>query len=510
MRPVRVRFAPSPTGPLHIGGVRTALYNYLFAKQYEGTFILRIEDTDQTRFVPGAEEYIREALSWCGIPPDEGVVAGGEYAPYRQSERKEVYQKYAQQLLDGGFAYYAFDTSEELNEMRERLQAEGKNAQYDATSRMSMKNSLTLSEGEIKEHLNSGAPYVVRVKTPEDEDIRLNDLVRGDVTVHSSTLDDKVLLKSDGLPTYHLANVVDDYLMKISHVIRGEEWLPSAPLHVLLYHYLGWEEKMPQFAHLPLLMNPDGKGKLSKRSGDRFGFPVYPFDWKSPESDEVSPGFREAGYLPEATVNFLALLGWHPGNEEELFSLEELVQAFGLDRVSKAGAKFDIEKAKWFNQQYLKEMPDSALAEYLLKDLSENGIESSPEKAEQVCGLMKERVTFPQEIWSTARYFYQPPEQYDEKMVRKKWKPEASDALLAYTKILEKSDGRLSAESAKEQLQKLLEDRQVGLGKVMPALRLALTGQGGGPDLMSTMEVLGRNDVISRIRKAVDHLDRNN
>ena len=500
---VRVRFAPSPTGPLHIGGVRTALYNYLFAKQHQGAFILRIEDTDQTRFVPGAEEYIREALAWCGIPPDEGVEQGGEYTPYRQSERKDIYQQYAQQLLDGGFAYYAFDTSDELNEMRERLQAEGKNPQYDAASRMTMKNSLSLSEEEIKEHINSGVPYVIRVRTPEDEDIQLADLVRGNVTVHSSTLDDKVLLKSDGLPTYHLANVVDDHLMKITHVIRGEEWLPSAPLHVLLYHYLGWEENMPEFAHLPLLMNPDGKGKLSKRSGDRFGFPVYPFDWENPQSDEVSPGFRERGYLPEATVNFLALLGWHPGDDEELFSLEELVAAFSLERVNKAGAKFDIEKAKWFNQQYLKEMSDAALAEHLLKDLSDNGLESNQEKAEQVCGLMKERVTFPQEIWSTAQYFYQPPKQYDEKMVRKKWKPEASDALLAYAEALEGSEEKLSAENAKQQLQQVLEDRQIGLGKVMPALRLALTGQGGGPDLMSTMEVLGHQEVVSRIRQAV-------
>ncbi|MEM6846228.1 MAG: glutamate--tRNA ligase [Bacteroidota bacterium] len=503
MRPIRVRFAPSPTGPLHIGGVRTALYNYLFAKQHQGTFILRIEDTDQTRFVPGAEEYIREALAWCGIPPDEGVAEGGEYAPYRQSERKDIYQRYAQQLLDAQRAYYAFDTAEELEAMRERLQADGKNPQYDASSRIDMSNSLSLSKEETQAKLESGNPYVVRIKTPADEEIQLTDLVRGEVTVHSSTLDDKVLLKSDGLPTYHLANVVDDYLMKITHVIRGEEWLPSAPLHVLLYRYLGWEDTMPKFAHLPLLMNPDGKGKLSKRSGDRFGFPVYPFDWKSPESGEVSPGFREAGYLPEATVNFLALLGWHPSNDEERFSKEELIQAFDLNRVGKAGAKFDIEKAKWFNQQYLKALPNTTLAEFLLKDLSENGIESSREKAEQVCGMMKERVTFPHEIWSTAQYFYQPPEHYDEKIVRKKWKPEVADALLAYTDVLEKSGKPLSAESAKNQLEQMLDAREIGLGKVMPALRLSITGQGGGPDLMSTMEVLGKGEVISRIRQAV-------
>jgi len=506
METVRVRFAPSPTGPLHIGGVRTALYNYLFAKQHQGTFILRIEDTDQNRFVPGAEEYIREALEWCGISPDEGVEQGGEYAPYRQSERKDNYQQYAQQLLDAGYAYYAFDSSEELNTMRERLQGEGKNPQYDAASRMSMNNSLALSEEETQAKLNSGEPYVVRIKIPENEEVQLNDLVRGEVKVDSSTLDDKVLVKSDGLPTYHLANVVDDHLMEITHVIRGEEWLPSAPLHVLLYRYLGWEDRQPEFAHLPLLMNPDGKGKLSKRSGDRFGFPVYPFNWKDPQSGEVSPGFRESGYLPEAMINFLALLGWHPGNDEELFSKDELIEAFSLDRIHKAGAKFDIEKAKWFNQQYLKEMPNSTLANYLLEDLKKAGIESSQDKAEQVCELMKERVTFPHELWSTAQYFYLTPEHYDEKIVKKKWNEEASAALSAYADALEQADDPLSGEQAKEQLQQVMEARGAKFGKVMPVLRLAMTGQGGGPDLMSTMEVLGRNEVVKRIRQTVDTL----
>lgn len=503
---VRVRFAPSPTGPLHIGGVRTALYNYLFAKQHQGTFILRIEDTDQGRFVSGAEEYIQKALDWCGITPDEGVVQGGDYAPYRQSERKEKYQKHVQQLLDAGYAYYAFDSQEENEAMRKRLEAEGLNPQYDAASRMSMSNSLTLSAEEVQAKLDSGAPYVIRIKTPENETIQLNDLIRGEVKVHSSTLDDKVLLKSDGLPTYHMANVVDDHEMKISHVIRGEEWLPSAPLHVLLYRYLGWEESMPQFAHLPLLMNPDGKGKLSKRSGDRFGFPVYPFNWEDPKTGEISPGFRDSGYLPEAVVNFLALLGWHPGSDQELFSKEELIKAFSLERIHKAGARFDIEKAKWFNQQYLKEMPKQELATYLLNALNEAGIESSQEKAEQVSELMKERITFPEELWSTAQYFYTAPEHYDEKIVKKKWTEEASSALLVYAADLEKQKNKLSGEMAKERLNEVLEQQGVKIGKVMPALRLALTGQGGGPDLMSIIEVLGSEESARRIRQAAQSL----
>lgn len=503
MNPVRVRFAPSPTGPLHIGGVRTALYNYLFAKQHQGTFILRIEDTDQSRLVPGAEAYIQEALDWCGIRPDEGMGPGGEHAPYRQSERNALYQQYAQQLVDAGHAYYAFDTAEELEAMRERLkEARVAQPQYNAISRMTMKNALTLSAEEVQERLKRNEPYVIRLKTPRKEEVRLEDLIRGWVMVQSSTLDDKVLMKSDGLPTYHLANVVDDYLMKITHVIRGEEWLPSAPLHVLLYRYLGWEAHMPQFAHLPLILNPDGNGKLSKRSGDRFGFPVYPIDWTDPVTNELVPGFREAGYLPEAVVNFLALLGWNPGSEQELFSLEEMIASFSLERINKGGAQFDIEKARWFNQQYIKNKSDQELAVYLQKELAEAGVDSSAEKAEAVAGLMKERVTFPSELWTSARYFYQAPEHYDEKTVNKKWTEEAATTLSAYAEALLDTDIPLSAEAAKEVLTQVLEQRDVKIGKVMPALRLALTGEGGGPDLMQIIALLGRDEVASRIGQA--------
>ena len=503
MKPVRVRFAPSPTGPLHIGGVRTALYNYLFAKKHQGTFILRIEDTDQTRYVPGAEEYIREALNWCGICPDEGGVAGGAHAPYRQSERKELYRQYAQQLIDAGHAYYAFDTPEELEAMRQRLkEARVAQPQYNAISRMTMKNALTLSANEVQSRIEGGEPYVVRLKTPRKEEVRLEDSIRGWVVVQSSTLDDKVLMKSDGMPTYHLANVVDDYLMDITHVIRGEEWLPSAPVHVLLYRYLGWEDHMPQFAHLPLILNPDGNGKLSKRSGDRFGFPVYPMDWTDPASGETSPGFREAGYLPEAVINFLALLGWNPGSEQEVFSLSELIEAFSLDRINKASAKFDIEKAQWFNQQFIKSKSNKELAGYLQEQLRQAGVDSSEEKAETVCELMKERVSFPQELWTSARYFYQPPQQFDEKTVNKKWTEEASAALNAYANELSSTSDALSADRAKTILTQVLERQEVKIGKVMPVLRLALTGESGGPDLMQIIEVLGRDQTVQRIEQA--------
>ncbi len=510
MKPVRVRFAPSPTGPLHIGGVRTALYNYLFAKQHQGIFILRIEDTDQSRLVPGAEAYIEEALAWCGIHPDEGVGAGGDYAPYRQSERKAMYQQYAQQLVDAGHAYYAFDTAEELEAMRQRLKdARVAQPQYNAISRMTMKNALTLSAAEVQDRLDRDEPYVIRLKTPRKEEVRLEDSIRGWVVVQSSTLDDKVLMKSDGMPTYHLANVVDDYLMKITHVIRGEEWLPSAPLHVLLYRYLGWEEDMPQFAHLPLILNPDGNGKLSKRSGDRFGFPVYPINWTDPVSQELVTGFREAGYLPEAVVNFLALLGWNPGDEQELFSREEMVASFRLARINKAGAQFDIEKARWFNQQYIKNKSDEELANYLMKELEQAGVDSSKEKAEAVSALMKERITFPSELWTSARYFYQAPEHYDEKTASKKWTEEAATTLSAYVDALSNAANPLSAEAAKEVLVQVLEQQGVKLGKIMPALRLALTGEGGGPDLMQIIAVLGRDEVVARIRQAQQKLSKN-
>ncbi len=507
---VRVRFAPSPTGPLHIGGVRTALYNYLFAKQKQGSFILRIEDTDQSRWVPGTEEYIREALSWCGIKPDEGVVEGGPHAPYRQSERKEIYAQYAQQLVDAGHAYYAFDTEEALEAMRERLKAGGVAVpQYNAITRMQMQNSLTLTPEEVKTKIEKGEPYVIRLKVPRKEEIRLQDMVRGWVMVHSSTIDDKVVMKSDGMPTYHLANVVDDHLMEITHVIRGEEWLPSAPLHVLLYRFFGWEDSMPAFAHLPLLLKPDGNGKLSKRDAKKHGFPVFPLAWLGPDGEDLM-GFREEGYLPEAFINFLALLGWNPGTEQELFSMDELITAFSIERINKAGARFDIQKAHWFNQQYMKNRTDEVLADDLLEFLKKEGIQSTREQAVSVCRLMKERVTFSRELWTNARYFYEPPKQYDEKIVNKKWTEEAATALGAYSTALKRYGDKISAEEAKAVLNNVLDQEGIKVGKVMQALRLAVTGEGGGPDLMDIIEVLGIPETTRRIDEALrvlkDHI----
>lgn len=503
---VRVRFAPSPTGPLHIGGVRTALFNYLFAKKNEGDFILRIEDTDQTRFVEGAESYIKEALEWCGINPDESPWKNGETAPYRQSERKEIYGKYAQQLVDAGKAYYAFDTPTELEEMREKLkEAKVANQQYNAITRNNMKNSLTLPKEEVKQRIESGEPYVVRLKVPQKEEIRLNDLVRGWVKILSFTLEDKIILKSDGMPTYHLANVVDDHLMGITHVIRGEEWLPSAPLHVLLYQFLGWEDTMPQFAHLPLLLKPNGNGKLSKRDGDKLGFAVFPLEWKDPKTGEISRGYREDGYLPDAFINFLSLLGWSSGDEQEIYTLGELVEAFSIEKVSKSGAKFDIEKARWFNQQYLKSKSDEVLGKMLLEQLSAEGIESTPEKAEKVASQMKERVTYPYQLWSDAKYFYVAPSEYDEKTTRKKWTQEAVSILEGFkAEVLNVVE--FNATNAKQTLEQVLEAQDAKIGKVMPALRLALTGVGGGPDLMMLMEILGANEVSNRIEKAISVL----
>lgn len=505
---IRVRFAPSPTGPQHIGGIRTALYNYLFARQKKGTFILRIEDTDQTRYVPGSEEYLKKALQWCGIQPDEGVDEGGPYAPYRQSERKELYGKYAQQLIDSGHAYFAFDTEEELNEMRERLkEARVAQPQYNAITRMTMKNSLTLSEEEVKAKMDAGEPYVIRLKVPRKDEVRLNDMVRGWIMVHSSTLDDKVIMKSDGMPTYHLANVVDDHLMKITHVIRGEEWLPSAPLHVLLYKFLGWEESMPQFAHLPLLLKPDGNGKLSKRDSLKHGFPVFPMEWTDEEKNQL-PGFKEEGYLPEAFINFLAFLGWNPGTEQEMFSKEELIKAFKIENINKAGARFDIHKAQWYNQQYLRLKSDEELADMLLPTLENAGVESSHEKAVKVSGLMKERVTFPAEIWENAKFFYVAPQRYDEKIVNKKWTDEAVTVLQAYAKALKQHNTDVSADQAKAVLEQVLDELDIKMGRVMQALRLAVTGEGSGPDLMPTIEVLGKDETVSRIENALQKLDK--
>lgn len=502
MREVRVRFAPSPTGALHIGGVRTALYNYLVARQNKGTMILRIEDTDQTRYVPGAEEYIVESLKWLGIEIDEGVGVGGPYAPYRQSERKEIYQQYAQQLVDKGYAYYAFDTAEELEAMRDRLKAAGvATPQYNSITRMEMRNSLTLKEDEVKALLESGTPYVIRLKVPHKEEIRLNDLIRGWVMVHSSQIDDKVLMKSDGMPTYHLANVVDDHLMKISHVIRGEEWLPSAPLHVLLYKYLGWENEMPQFAHLPLLLKPDGNGKLSKRDADRLGFPIYPLNWKDPETGEVAQGYREAGYLPEAMINFLALLGWNPGTEQEIFSMDELIRAFSIERIGKAGARFDIQKAQWFNQHYLRAKSDEELANYLLESLRRENIECSTDKAIQIARIMRERVTFPQDFWEQGKFFFYSPEAYEPSVAEKKWNDDAVKVLTGFREEVKGMD-TITADSAKAALEKVTASLGIPTGKILQAVRLCLTGKGGGPDLMMIMEIIGKDAIISRIDRA--------
>ncbi len=507
MREVRVRFAPSPTGALHIGGVRTALYNFLLARQHKGTMILRIEDTDQNRYVPGAEEYILQSLAWVGITIDEGVGVGGPYAPYRQSERKPMYMQYAQQLIDSGNAYYAFDTEDELEAMRERLKTAGVTLpQYNSITRMQMRNSLTLHEDEVKELLEAKTPYVVRLKVPRKEEVRLNDMIRGWVMVHSSQIDDKVLMKSDGMPTYHLANVVDDYLMKISHVIRGEEWLPSAPLHVLLYKYLGWEKEMPQFAHLPLLLKPTGEGKLSKRDADQLGFPIFPIDWIDPNTKEKAIGFREAGYLPEALINFLAFLGWNPGTQQEIFSLDELISAFSVERIGKAGTKFDIHKAQWFNQQYLRAKSNETLAEYLLDSLSKENISCTKEKAAKIVSIMKERVTFPKDLWEQGKFLFNAPTTFDESVASKKWNDDAVKVLNAYKIELPKL-ATFDAPTAKATLEKVTSELGIGTGKILQALRLSITGAGAGPDLMMVMEIIGKEEVIKRIEYALKTLN---
>jgi len=502
---VRVRFAPSPTGPLHIGGVRTALYNYLFAKRNNGDFILRIEDTDQGRFVPGAEEYIVESLTWCGIHFDEGVHVGGPFEPYRQSERKTIYKQYADFLIENGFAYYAFDSAEDLEAKRKEAESQKQTFQYSSVNRMSLKNSLTLSEVEVHEKISNGEPYVIRIKIPEHETIEVIDIIRGKVHVESSLLDDKVLFKSDGLPTYHLANVVDDYLMKISHVIRGEEWLPSAPLHVLLYRYLGWENEMPQFAHLPLLLKPDGNGKLSKRDGDKLGFPVFPLKWTDPKTNEISSGYRESGYFPEAVINILALLGWNPGTEQELFSMEELIQSFSLERVGKAGSKFDLEKAKWFNHQYLLNKTSTELLSFFKPVLTENNISNCDEYILKVIDLVKERVIFPKELWSQSSFFFKAPELFDEKSVKDKWKENSAELMEQFIPVIEATEA-FDAASIKEKVSVLINEKQWGMGQVMNALRICLVGASAGPDLFTIIEMLGKEETVRRIRFAVQKI----
>lgn len=501
-REVRVRFAPSPTGPLHIGGVRTALYNYLFARQHGGKLIFRIEDTDSHRFVPGAEEYILESFRWLGIKFDEGVSFGGENGPYRQSERREIYKKYVKQLLDAGKAYYAFDTPEELQHKREEV----KNFQYDAHTRGQMRNSLTLSAEEVKKLIDDGEQYTVRFLIEPGQEITVHDLIRGDVTVKSDILDDKVLYKSsDELPTYHLANIVDDHLMGITHVIRGEEWLPSAPLHVLLYKAFGWEDTMPQFAHLPLLLKPEGKGKLSKRDGDRLGFPVFPLEWHDPKTGEVSSGYRESGYFPEAVINFLALQGWNPGTEQEIFSLDELVKAFDITKCSKSGAKFDYKKCIWFNHEYMLRKGDDEIARLFAPIVANNGVDATMEQVTQVVHMMKDRVNFVSELWPLCSFFFIPPTEYDAKTVKKRWKPYSKEQMTELAEVLDGIDD-FSVEGQESVVMKWVEDKGYKLGDVMNAFRLALVGIGKGPGMFDISAFLGKEETLRRLRRAIEVL----
>jgi glutamyl-tRNA synthetase len=535
MKKTRVRFAPSPTGPLHIGGVRTALYNYLFAKKQGGDFILRIEDTDSQRFVPGAEEYIIEAFSWLGLSFDEGPHVGGNYGPYRQSERKAIYKQYVDQLLKAGKAYIAFDTPAQLEAKR----TEVANFQYDASTRDAMTNSLTLSETEVQQRIANGEQYVVRIKIEPNQTIVVNDLIRGEVKVNSSVLDDKVLYKSaDELPTYHLANIVDDHLMEITHVIRGEEWLPSAPLHVTLYDYLGWTDTMPQFAHLPLLLKPEGNGKLSKRDGDRLGFPVFPLQWTDPQTGELSSGYREKGYLPEAVVNFLSLLGWNPGNDREIFSMPELIAAFNLERVSKSGAKFDYKKGEWFNHQYIQQKSNEELAELFLPTLKQHvgatlavalsgdrsvfgdhdcfvfgdhdcSILGDHEEGQprglplrEIVALVKERVTYVKDLWEQTAFFFIAPTEYDEKTVQKRWKPDSAEQLTELTGVLKEVDD-FSAQNTETVVMQWITDKEYHLGNIMNAFRLALVGESKGPHLFDITEIIGKNETILRLERAI-------
>ena len=501
-RKVRVRFAPSPTGPLHIGGVRTALYNYLFARQNGGDLIFRIEDTDSTRFVPGAEEYILESFRWLGIRFDEGVSFGGDKGPYRQSERRDIYKKYVDQLLDEGKAYIAFDTPEELAAKREEIQ----NFQYDARTRGMMRNSLAMSKEEVDALIDDGAQYVVRFLVNPGEEIVVHDLIRGDVHVKSDILDDKVLFKSvDELPTYHLANIVDDHLMDVSHVIRGEEWLPSAPLHVLLYRAFGWEDTMPEFAHLPLLLKPEGKGKLSKRDGDRLGFPVFPLEWHDPKTGEVSSGYRESGYFPEAVINFLALLGWNPGTEQELFTLEQLVQAFDITRCSKAGAKFDYQKGIWFNHEYILGKSNEEIANLFAPIVANNGVDATMEQVTAVVGMMKDRVSFVKELWPLCSFFFIPPVEYDEKTRKKRWKEYSAQQMTELSQVLNSIDD-FSIEGQEPVVMKWVEDKGYKLGDIMNAFRLCLVGEGKGPGMFDISAFLGKEETLSRLNRAIEVL----
>ncbi len=540
---IRVRFAPSPTGPLHMGGVRTALFNYLFARKHQGTMILRIEDTDQGRFVPGAEEYIMESLQWCGIEIDEGIQEGGAFGPYRQSDRKAIYKQYADQLIESGWAYYAFDTAEELEVRRQK--AEGKNQEeesgikeqgafaYDTATRMGLRNSLTLGKMEVEGLLASGARYVIRFRMPEDHEIVMQDIIRGEVRVTTATIDDKVLFKSDGMPTYHLANVVDDHLMEISHVIRGEEWLPSLPLHVMLYKAFGWTDTMPQFAHLPLILKPSGNGKLSKRDGDKLGFPVFPINWNNPETNEVYSGYREAGYFNDAFVNILALLGWNDGTDQEIYSMDELIEAFSLERVGKSGSRFDPEKAKWFNHQYMLLKSDEEIAEEFLKaegrrqkaeisnkeeeisssvgeDSNNNMAEKEWDRVVKIVALVKERAGFVKDIWSQAWFFFEAPTTYDESVIKKRWSPEMPLILTELSSLLRTnfclSPSDFSPKEYEDLIKGHIAANSLNMGSVMNILRLCLVGSSMGPGVFDIMALLGPEEVVARIERAVEKI----
>lgn len=502
---VRVRFAPSPTGPLHIGGVRTALYNYLYARQHGGTMILRIEDTDSTRFVPGAEDYINEALQWLGIEIDEGVHEGGEFGPYKQSERRDIYRKYVKQLLDDGKAYIAFDTPDELEAKRKEIA----NFQYDASTRMSMRNSLSMPADEVKALIDAGEKYVVRILVEPNRNVQVNDLIRGEVNINSSVIDDKVLYKSaDDLPTYHLANIVDDHLMEVSHVIRGEEWLPSAPLHVLLYEALGWKDSMPQFVHLPLLLKPDGKGKLSKRDGDRLGFPVFPLEWHDPQTGDISSGYRERGYLPQAVVNFLALLGWNPGDDREIFSMEDLIKEFSFEHCSKKGAKFDFEKGKWFNHEYLINMNDNELALLFKPELAKHGVDASQFSDEYITravGMIKSRISFVGDIWENAKFFFVAPTEYAPKDIKKRWKEDTPETMHRLIEIIKGIDDMTSA-NAEEVVLGWIKDNELHMGNVMNAFRLTVVGECKGPHMFDIAELMGKNEIIARIERGIENI----
>ncbi len=507
MKNLRLRFAPSPTGALHIGGVRTALYNYLLTKKHGGTFILRIEDTDQMRYVPGAEDYILESLNWCGIQPDEGPGIGGKYGPYRQSERKDLYQKYARQLLESGHAYYAFDTPEALDQMRQRLKEQGNHApQYNASVRMQMTNSLSLPAGEVARLLDAGTPYTIRLKVPEGEVISVQDEVRGEVQFQSNELDDKIMLKSDGMPTYHLANVVDDHLMEISHVIRGEEWLPSTAHHILLYRAFGWENSMPVFAHLPLILKPNGKGKLSKRDGDRLGIPVFPISWKGETAEDSFTGFREFGFDPAAVLNFLAFLGWNPGTEQELFSLEELSEAFSIERIGRPGARFDFEKAKWFNQQYILHSDNFSLLDHVRPFIEAHGHAPADDYLKGVCHLLKERVMLFTDFWEQGYYFFEEVKIYDDKAIRKKWKPERRTLFEQLrADLLDLTE--YSADLIETAIKLFMEKAGLSFGDVLPILRITLSGSMKGPSVFEMMELLGQKTVDKRLIGGFNYCD---